>query len=96
MREIVFMMGGDIISFRINEKFIEIKGKMSSYQWMEWNPVGLSADKLSLLRVKYGEEWYKDYLKAEETFEKMTTEDEIADDLIKDYKKTGWRLVKRK
>lgn len=93
--ELIFIFGGEITKFKIEGKKIHIWGKGSNHQWAPWDPLGLSALDLSQLRQKYGEKWYRDYLKSEDKFRAMETEEEIAKDLIKDYKKIGWRLIKK-
>ena len=96
MIELTFIMGGEIMKFRIEGKKIEIKGKGSNYEWLEWNPLNMSANNLAKLRIKYGEKWFRDYIQSEKEFEEMETEEQMADSLEKDFKKTGWRLALRK
>ena len=91
---LIFVQGSEIMKFRIVEKDIEISGKSSGYEYIPFNPIR-TADELSRLRAKYGEKWLREHQKAERDYEKMETEEEIAEDLIKDFKKTAWRLVKR-
>jgi hypothetical protein len=95
MIELTFVIGGEICKFRIRGKLIEISSKNFGYRWTEWNPLGLSGEEVARLRAKKGEDWYKEYAKAKEEFENMETEEEISDDLIKDFQSKGWRLVKQ-
>lgn len=96
MIELTFMAGNEITQFKIDGKNIYIKSKQFGYKWVLWNPVGLSADQLAKLKVVYGEKWYEEYLQAEERFREMDTDEQIAEDLINDFKKTGMKLVRRK
>lgn len=94
MIELTFMIGGDITKFKIDKKRIQFLAKPTGYVYAEWSPI-LSADKLSRLRIKKGEQWYKEYLKAEEKFLNMDSEEEIAEDLIEDMEKSGLELIKK-
>lgn len=96
MVELSFITGGEIMSFKIIGKEIWIRGKGSNYTWAPWDPLGLNGADLSRLRAKYGEKWYKNYMKAEKKFESFETEKEVAKDLIEDMQKSGWRLIKKK
>lgn len=94
MIELTFLTGGDLVRFKIIDKKIFMLGKPTNYQFVEWNPLGMSADRISLLRAKKGEAWYTKYIEDEEKVRNMNDE-EMANDLIQDFEKRGLKLVKR-
>ncbi len=83
------------MKFKIEGKSIQILGKTSGFQWADWNPLGRSEEDKKALAKKYGPEWLLDYEKSEKIFKDMGSEEEIAKDLIKDYQRAGFRLVRR-
>lgn len=91
--EINFEAGGDIIKFRIINKKIDVLSKQSNYIWMRWNIASLGEKNLKKLKRAKGKIWFKEYQKDLEKFKKMNNDKEIADDLIKDFKKNGWKLI---
>lgn len=94
MIELFFRTGSEIANFKIENKRIFFLGKPTGYSYVEWNPIR-SADQLSRLRIKKGDEWMKEYLDAEEKFNSYNSEEEIANDLIDDMQKKGMELIKK-
>lgn len=95
MIELIFMAGSEIVKFRVKEKKIFFSSKNTNYSWVEWNPLNISADKLSYLRKKKGEEWFKIYQEAEKRYENFESEEEICKDLIEDFKNKGMKIVRK-
>lgn len=94
MIELTFITGGELVKFKIIDKKIYMLGKPTNYHYVEWNPLGLGADKIAMLRTKKGETWYNEWIESEEKVRNMNDE-ELADDLISDFRKRGLKLIKR-
>lgn len=81
-----FMVGGAI-------RKVVVKGRKVSFLTPELNfvPLVIDLDKLDeqkerIKKMKMDEEYIK-------KLASLTTEKEMADDIIKDFKQSGWRLV---
>lgn len=94
MIKLTFITGGELVVFKIDRKRIFFSGKPTNYSFLEWNVI-MPAENLSRLRAKRGEKWYKEFLEAENKFEKMESDDEIAEDLITDMEYKGLKLIKK-
>ena len=95
MIELTFQAGIEIVKFRVDGKKISICSQNFGWEWVDWDPAGLTATELSKLRRSKGEKWYQEYHEAAKRFEKMKEEEEVIKDLVKDMKKEGMELVKR-
>ena len=92
MIELNFVAGGEIMGLQIDEKNICIRGKLSNYSWIDIRD--LTEKEQDQVNKKHGVGWSKEYCDALDLRNNMT-EDEMANDLVKDMQKSGWRLVKK-
>ncbi len=95
MIELTFQAGAEIVKFRVNNKEIKICSQNFGWEWVDWDPSGLTATELAKLRRSKGETWYAEYHLAAKKYEEMQNEKEVVKDLIKDMKKEGMELVKK-
>ncbi len=87
-----FIQGSEIMGVRVSGKTIEIWGKHTNYSWI--NVKDLSASESEILKKKFGEKWSKEHDEALVLKDNMT-EIEIAEDLSKDMKLSGWKMVRK-
>ena len=91
--KLTFVIGGAIRRVHINGRVISLESAELSYM-----PFSFDLDKLDTKETKEKMSKMKmsnEDIKTLKELHKLGSEDAIAKDIIKDFQKTGWRLVKR-
>lgn len=85
-----FVAGGNIRKVIINKKKISMLTKETG-----WVPVVMDLDKMQKLSKELKDKLRDEDKKVISQLKKIASEEEIAKDIIKDFRQTGWRLFKR-
>jgi len=88
MIKLAFVIGGALRKVVVDKRKITMMSQEVGY-----TPILMDLNKLNEKKIK--KQMGKEGLKFIKEISRLNTEEEMAKDIIKDFQKTGWRLVKR-
>lgn len=90
MMKLSFGIGGALRQITIRKRIINMMSQETG-----WKPLVIHLDKLDKNKKEVEKKLGEDSFKIMQEIAALTTEKAIAQDIIKDFQRSGWRLIKQ-